>query len=466
VKRSEVIFGILRVASDALAVFCAVLLAFYLRTRNIDLIPGAQILEPSDTLPAISDFTKHFVVQSVILFLIISAMLKLYLIRVTLSAFREASRILLSAIVWIALIIGWYFLVQKQLFYSRAILIHSLFFVIILVTTGRIFLTLFQRTLLKKGIGVRSIISVGSQSLPDVVEKFLKKDRRYIHIGHIQSFDFENADIENVDLIIQTDPSTSQETNMLIDYCRSKHIGYAFLPPVLTDVPHLLSVYRFGSVPILRFCPTPLDGWGAIFKRLFDFILALILIILLLPLFLVIGIIIKIDSRGPVFYISKRVGQKRVGLKALPCIGVCKFRSMTKNADDIKQNLYDQSHRSDGPLFKIKNDPRITRIGKLLRRFSIDELPQIFNVLKGDLSLVGPRPHLLEEVSSYTDFQHRVFAVKPGITGLAQISGRSNLPFEEEVRFDLQYIEEWSPWLDLFILWRTIGVVLKGDGAD
>ena len=460
------IFGILRVASDAIAVFCAILIAFYLRTKNIDLIPGAQILEPSDTLPAVSYFIKNFVIQSVILFLTISAMLKLYLIRVTLSAFREASRILLSAIVWIALIMGWYFLVQKQLFYSRAILVHSLLFVIILVTTGRILLTIFQRTLLKKGIGVRSIISVGSQSLPNVVEKFLKKDSRYMHIGHIPSFDFENADIENIDLIIQTDPSTSQETNMLIDYCRSKHIGYAFLPPVLTNVPHLLSVYRFGSVPILRFCPTPLDGWGAVFKRLFDFVISLILIILLIPLFLAVGIAIKIDSRGPVFYVSKRMGQKRTGLKALPCICVLKFRSMVKNAHDIKQDLYNQSHRNDGPLFKIKNDPRITRTGKLLRRFSIDELPQIFNVLKGDLSLVGPRPHLPEEVKNYTDFQHRVFAVKPGITGLAQISGRSNLSFEEEVRFDLQYIEEWSPWLDMFILWRTAGVVLKGDGAD
>jgi lipopolysaccharide/colanic/teichoic acid biosynthesis glycosyltransferase len=139
---------------------------------------------------------------------------------------------------------------------------------------------------------------------------------------------------------------------------------------------------------------------------------------------------------------------------------------MIEHADHEKEYLQTQSHRTDGPLFKVKNDPRVTRVGKFLRRFSLDELPQLWNVLKGDLSLVGPRPHLPEEVARYTDFQRRVFAVKPGITGLAQISGRSDLKFEDEVRFDLQYIEEWSPWLDLFIFWRTVWVVLRGKGAD
>ena len=138
---------------------------------------------------------------------------------------------------------------------------------------------------------------------------------------------------------------------------------------------------------------------------------------------------------------------------------------MVQDADARKQELSEQSHR-DGPLFKIKDDPRVTRVGKLLRRWSLDELPQLWNVIRGDLSMIGPRPHLPEEVEKYTEFQRRVFTVKPGITGLAQISGRSDLPFEEEVRLDLQYIEEWSPFLDCFIFWRTVCVVLRGEGAD
>jgi len=135
---------------------------------------------------------------------------------------------------------------------------------------------------------------------------------------------------------------------------------------------------------------------------------------------------------------------------------------MVQGADKQKQILQQKNERSDGPLFKIKDDPRVTRIGKVLRRFDLDELPQLFNIILGQMSLVGPRPHLPEEVDRYTLFQRRVFAVKPGMTGLAQVSGRSTLKFAEEVRLDLQYIEEWSVLLDLWILWRTVFVVLRG----
>jgi lipopolysaccharide/colanic/teichoic acid biosynthesis glycosyltransferase len=146
-------------------------------------------------------------------------------------------------------------------------------------------------------------------------------------------------------------------------------------------------------------------------------------------------------------------------------IPVFKFRSMVQNADALKETLLKKNERRDGPLFKIKNDPRITKLGKFLRRFDIDELPQLFNVVLGHMSLVGPRPHLPAEVARYKSYERRVFAVKPGITGLAQISGRSDLPFEEEVRLDLQYIEEWSLRRDIKILLYTVAVVL-GKGGE
>ena len=456
VKRSELLFGILRIPIDATAAICALLLAYTLRIQNIDLIPGIKILEPAQTLPDLPYFLNHFVLQTVILFVLIAALLKLYLIRITLSYFREVARIVLTTIVWVGIIMGWFFFVQKQLFYSRAVLIHSTFFIILFVTTGRTVLTIIQRALLKRGIGVRRVLSLGLQPLPQHVERFLERDPRYSYLGHVEHV----QEHDTPDLILQTDPNSSDTTNRVIDFCRSHHIGYAFLPPVLIDVPHLLSVYRFGSVPILRFHPTPLDGWGAVYKRIADSIIAFGALLVLSPLFLSITILIRLDTHGPVFYKSRRIGWHKQFLLIL------KFRSMVKNADDLKEELSDQSHRDDGPLFKMKNDPRVTRAGKFLRRWSLDELPQLINVIKGDLSLVGPRPHLPEEVNKYTDFQKRIFAVKPGITGLSQISGRSNLPFDEEVRLDLQYIEEWSPWLDLWILWRTIGVVLKGEGAD
>ena len=156
----------------------------------------------------------------------------------------------------------------------------------------------------------------------------------------------------------------------------------------------------------------------------------------------------------------------RVGEYGRKRIAILKFRSMCRNADAEKNQLIGLNHRKDGPLFKVTNDPRVTRFGKFLRRWTLDELPQLWNVCCGRLSLVGPRPHLPEEVDRYSMEQRRVFAVKPGMTGLAQVSGRSNLSFPEEVRLDLQYIEEWSPLLDLWILWRTIFTVLSKRGAD
>src|SRR3989344_6416922 len=423
-KRSELLFGILRILMDAFSILGVLLFAWWLRSHNIDLIPGWQLLESATTLPPLPYYVRSFVLPSIVLFISIAALLKLYLIRITLSFFREESRIILSVIVWVGLVMGWFFFVERQLFYSRILLIHATLFAFIVVSGGRVMLTLVQRMLLKKGIGVRNVLTIGSLPPPETVTRFLQRDQRYKYIGHSASLNNIERTLEtlNIDLILQTDPSTSDATNTLIDFCRSNQIGYAFLPPVLIDVPHLLSVFRFGPVPVLRFTPTPLDGWCAILKRTGDTVASLIGLTLLSPLFLTIACLIKIDSRGSIMYRSKRIGQ---GGKNT--INILKFRSMVQNADELKATLNHQSHRNDGPLFKIKNDPRVTRVGKILRRFSLDELPQLWNVLKGDLSIVGPRPHLPEEVERYTDFQKRVFAVKPGITGLAQISGRSNL---------------------------------------
>jgi exopolysaccharide biosynthesis polyprenyl glycosylphosphotransferase len=265
-----------------------------------------------------------------------------------------------------------------------------------------------------------------------------------------------------LDLVLHTDPSPkSEETEGFIEYCRSQHIGYAFLPPVFADSPHQLSVEHLGLLPIVSFHPTPLDGWGRVLKRAFDAVIALALLLALLPALLLIALTVLLNTGWPIFYRSTRVGEQ--GRRLIP---VWKFRSMVRDADAQKEKLLSLNERRDGPLFKMKADPRITRIGRVLRRWSLDELPQLWNVVLGHMSLVGPRPHLPDEVGKYTSFQRRVFAVRPGLTGLAQVSGRSDLTFEEEVRLDLQYIEEWSLLLDIWILWRTASVILNRKGAD
>lgn len=461
-KRSEIILGLIRIPLDILASIGALVLAYQLRTANIDLLPNVQFITQDAQLPLLSYYLSQFVLPWTVVYVAVLATLQLYSLRTTLGPWREIGRVILGSIVWVALIMGWFFLVQRQLFFSRILLVHATIFITVFSLAGRTVILLIQRTLLTRGVGVRHVVSCGSLPLSPTVRQFVMDDPRYRYDGHIETEGNLLSLSMLPDLILHTDPNPGSEmTATLIDYCRSHHIGYAFLPPVFADVPHQLSFGSIGLVPMLRFEPTPLDGWGRVCKRLGDIVVGSTLLILLSPILALTMLAIIVSCGFPVFYVSRRVGQY-----GRETVRVLKFRTMCRDADAMKKDLTHLSHRTDGPLFKIKDDPRVTPIGRFLRRFSIDELPQLINVVLGNLSLVGPRPHLPEEVERYQDKHRRVFTVRPGVTGLAQISGRSNLPFEEEVKLDMRYIEDWSIGLDLWILWRTFFVVVFGRGAD
>jgi exopolysaccharide biosynthesis polyprenyl glycosylphosphotransferase len=201
------------------------------------------------------------------------------------------------------------------------------------------------------------------------------------------------------------------------------------------------------------------QGWGLAIKRVLDVVISLISIISLAPLFLITAALIAITSPGPIFFV-----QKRVGLNKRP-ISVYKFRTMVVDAE-AKLREVEHLNEVSGPVFKIKNDPRVTRLGKYLRKSSIDELPQLLNVLKGDMSLVGPRAMAVRDFAGFDqDWHRRRFSVRPGITCLWQVNGRSSVPFEKWMELDMEYIDKWSLWLDLRILVKTIPAVLKGSGA-
>lgn len=224
-----------------------------------------------------------------------------------------------------------------------------------------------------------------------------------------------------------------------------------------------LSRVTFGSLqgrPVLVFRTAPDVSWQALGKQLLDFFGALFLIIVTSPLLLAVALLVRFTSPGPVLF-----RQQRAGLNGRP-FTMYKFRTMVTNAEQLKQELA-QLNEMSGPVFKLTNDPRVTPIGRWLRKFSLDEFPQLFNVLKGEMSLVGPRPLPLEEVARFDDVAHRRrLSVRPGLTCLWQVSGRNEVrDFREWVRLDLQYIDHWSLWLDLRILIRTIPVVLLGKGA-
>jgi exopolysaccharide biosynthesis polyprenyl glycosylphosphotransferase len=213
------------------------------------------------------------------------------------------------------------------------------------------------------------------------------------------------------------------------------------------------------GVPVVTHYTGYMDGWGSVVKRSIDIVISAFLLVILSPIVLITAVAIKIDSPGPVKFVQERVGLNKRKFK------LYKLRTMVNGADK-KQCELENLNEMNGPVFKIKNDPRITRIGKILRKNSIDEIPQLFNVLKGDMSLVGPRPLPLRDYNGFSeDRQRRRFSVKPGITCLWQVNGRSNTSFDKWMELDIKYIDNWSLWLDLKILLKTIPVVVSGFGA-
>jgi exopolysaccharide biosynthesis polyprenyl glycosylphosphotransferase len=232
------------------------------------------------------------------------------------------------------------------------------------------------------------------------------------------------------------------------------------LAPAITDVAGpRVRIRPVAGLPLLHMERPEFKGHRRLVKSLFDHSAALFGILLISPVLIGLALAVKLTSRGPVFYKHERIGLG--GEK----FHVYKFRSMVPDADKIIDALFEQSNEGNAVQFKMKRDPRVTRVGAVLRRYSLDELPQLFNVLGGSMSLVGPRPHVTREVEQYGFDMARRLLVKPGITGLWQVSGRSDLSWDESVRIDVRYVENWTLTFDIMILWKTFGAVLRGSGA-
>jgi exopolysaccharide biosynthesis polyprenyl glycosylphosphotransferase len=229
-------------------------------------------------------------------------------------------------------------------------------------------------------------------------------------------------------------------------------------PGVIEVMPSRLQVRPTISVPLLHIAEPEFRGYRRVVKSLLDLVLATVLLVASSPLFLVAAVLIKLTGPGPVFYRHRRIGRRGREFDLL------KFRSMVRDADTAFHSLL-MFNEGNEVQFKMRRDPRVTAIGRFLRRSSLDELPQLINVLGGSMSLVGPRPHVTREVERYGSDMHRRLLVKPGITGLWQVSGRSDLSWEEAVELDVRYVENWSIGLDLSILWRTFHAVLRSSGA-
>ncbi len=276
---------------------------------------------------------------------------------------------------------------------------------------------------------------------------------------------------KRIDEILQANPTLGDEVNLkLVEFARNRGLAFSFVPNLFEVQRNSVETLTLNGLPVISLKNTPLDGWGKVSKRILDIVASFICLVLTLPAFIIISLAIKIDSRGRVIYSALRGGRGKD-------FTFFKFRTMYSHlsvgedyggsqAEKVRQELWKKNDRGGetGPFLKIRHDPRVTRVGRFLRRTKLDEIPQFWNVLKGDMSMVGPRAHVLDEVERYRSRYRRMFSIKPGIFGLSQISQSSwpDLPFEEEIKLNTFYIENWSLWLDVKILAKSLWLLLFG----
>ncbi len=441
--------------SDMVAVTLALIVAYFIRFHS-GIIPVTKGYNPEDyvrLLPLVS-----------LLWLIIMNLIGLHRSGSSIFDIDVLKKIVKSSVLAL-LIVVWVNFFLREASYSRLVFVIALVSTVVFVSIFRyILLSVVKRLLWQRGKGVMPLFIVGTGQMAEILyRRLVKRPMFYKVVGFLTTsseseattvYDMpikgnyrdapELAQRNKVSTIIVADPDlTNSELMKFFVHCSKHMIDVRIVPGILDIMLREASVTEVEGIPLLGMRETPLQGWNLIFKRLFDIVVTLPLLILLLPLFIVVGLFIKIDSPGPVFYLQERMGLDGRVFRMI------KFRSMFYNAED-----------TTGPIFAQPDDTRCTRVGKVLRKLSIDELPQIINVLLGDMSLVGPRPERPFFVDKFKELlpdymlRHRV---KAGLTGWAQVNGfRGNTPITQRIKYDLYYIENWSLWFDIKIVLLTL----------
>lgn len=397
----------------------------------------------------------------------------------------EWSKIAIGSFIGILLVIGWEYTSGQHIFPARLVAAYALIASFLSLVFEREVLRLVRSMLFYAGRGISRVLIIGnSAATRDIADNLsntylsgykiiaIAGPKKVIppglEVAHYSAIDKALKDIKKLQIttIIQTDLYDSSDRNQrILGAAQINHISYSFIPGEAEFYAGKNTVDVFLGYPMISVSQTPLVGWGAIAKSIFDAIASVIIILLLSPLFIVLIVLQLIFNPGPIFYISKRLS------KFSEPINLIKFRSMNAAygkkdaAEEFREMGREDLAKEYEKYRKVQNDPRITKFGQFLRVTSLDELPQIFNVFKGDLSLVGPRPILPQEVNFSPNRTALLHSVKSGMTGLWQVSGRSNLSFEERVELELFYAQNWSFWLDIKILFRTVGVVFGKRGA-
>ncbi len=481
-KRSELLFSLILVPLDFVALVAAFVAAYIIRVK----IEAKPVAHPIAAL--------HFLQILLVLlpvWILIFALAGLYNQSSLRGRLSELGKVFVAVSGGVMFMILLDFFEQQSLFPSRAVPIYAYGLGLLFVWTARTAVRALQRRLFNYGIGVHQAIIVGSGEIAQRIAQDLGQTRSgYRLLGCVDTARgatkrmsgltvyrtfhdaLEALSHDHIDEIIQADSSlSSEETLDLVNYATNHYVVYRFIPNQFGLYATNSEIGSLAGVPMIEIKLTPLDGWGRIVKRAFDFMGAAIGLVLLSPVFIAVALLIKLKDPGPVFFRHRRLS--RTGQE----LYMYKFRSMRwKFNNDPKyrgktpEEVFELIDRPDlAAEFKreqkVHDDPRVSRIGWFLRKSSLDELPQLVNVLKGEMSLVGPRPIVPAELERYGDQGASFLALKPGITGLWQISGRSDLSYEDRVKLDIYYVENWSLWLDIKILLKTVVSILQRKGA-
>lgn len=471
-NNASMAYAMLLIVGDFLALLAAFGFAYILRVK-IDTRPLVEQITAKDYIVAI--------ITVLPLWIIVHGFIGLYTQKVYEKRFVELGRLFVGSILGILVVIGYNFVTDGKLFPARLVPIYGVLLGFSFLVIFRTFARLIRRWLYTYGIGVSNVLVVGntnkSLEIAEAIANTSATGQHVLGIVGSKSDDFKSFPDFSTALssisrpihgIIQTELFKDQEKNdEVLRYSQVNHASYRFVPGNSDLFVGNIQVELFaGQIPMIAVHQTALIGWGRIAKRIFDTTVSFIGLVLLSPLLLLIAILVKItDPRGPVF--MRGSAQRRL-TRHNNIFKVYKFRSHYAKYDGkTDKEVFDmigkpellEEYRKNGD--KLDNDFRVTTVGRFLRRSSLDELPQLINVFKGDISLVGPRALIPEELNAY-DKKHTILSVKSGVTGLAQISGRRNISFTERRKLDTYYVQNWSFWMDIAILIKTIRTVIDG----
>lgn len=478
-KRFEVLFSNQKVATivwtlvDVLLINVAFILAYWVR-YDLQLF---RAVDPANDVP----YQVYLPFAGIFTLLLILAYRQqgIYRLRRQISWFDEFYAIINGTATGTIITIVFIFLYRSS-FYSRIIFLYAGLLSVILLGIGRLLKVSLLRRMRRQGIGTRRVLIVGAGEVARTVMRAVVANPEcgYNIIGFLDDNPAKGeTDIgrfkglgsndnlphilqeEEIEEVIITLPWQYHRKIMsIMAQCERKNIRTQIVPDLFQMTLNQMHVEEIAGVPMIGIKEVAISSLNQLIKRTIDLVFSAVVLVVAGPLMALIALMIKLESPGPVLFPQERVGKN--GRR----FTLYKFRSMIEGAEHQQEALRDLNE-ADGPLFKIRDDPRATRLGKWLRRLSLDELPQLYNVLRGEMSLIGPRPPIPAEVEQYQEWHKRRLEISPGITGLWQVSGRSELTFDEMALLDIYYIENWSLGMDIKILLQTIPRVVLGNGA-